>query len=277
MIDLLYNVERELKRRNYSEKTIKSYVYCIKKFLEWVKKDNPRKITKHDIKEFLYYHAEKNKSSSTLNLYLQALKFALEKILNKRFFAELPFSKKAKSLPVVLSKEEVKKLIDSIENDKHKLMIRLMYSAGLRLNELICLKVKDIEFDNMYGWVRKGKGNKDRLFIIAESIKNELSDYIKTNNLPSESWLVTGRKGHISGRSVQNIVRINSKKAGILKSVHPHTLRHSFATHLIENGYDLTSVQTLMGHNSVETTMVYVHMKKPKMINVKSPLDGLED
>ena len=127
-----------------------------------------------------------------------------------------------------------------------------------------------------YGWVRKGKCKKDRLFIIAEKLKKELIGYISKENISKNSWLFQGQKQHhISVMTVQKIIKKASKKAAINKNVHPHTLRHSFATHLIENGYDVASVQSLLGHNSSETTMVYLHMASPNMINVKSPFDSL--
>lgn len=154
-------------------------------------------------------------------------------------------------------------------------MIKLLYSAGLRVSELINLRVRDLEFDRNYGWVRHGKGNKDRRFIIALSLKEELLGYIEQECLGQDSWLFMSYNGHMSARSVQEIIKRAAKIAGIHKRVHPHTLRHSYATHLIENGYDVVSVQSLLGHNSAETTMVYVHMASPNLINVRSPLDSL--
>ncbi len=236
----------------------------------------PRKITKTDVRDYLEYLCKNNKSASTLNVHLQAIKFALEEILNKRFFVKLPYSKVPERLPEVLTKEEVLRLFQAIKNPKHRLMIELMYSAGLRVSELVHLKVKDFQFDKEYGWVREGKGNKDRLFIIAEKLKNELIGYIEKENLDSNSWIFKGKSSsHVSVRTIQQIVKHAAKRAGIRKNVHPHTLRHTFATNLIENGCDVASVQSLLGHGSAETTMLYVHMASPKMISIKSPFDGL--
>jgi integrase/recombinase XerD len=272
-MDLLYLVKKEMIRRKYSHRTIVTYSHCLRRFLNQCPKE-PRKITKKDIREFL----EKmtiNRSASTLNVYLQAIKFALEEILNKRFFVKMPYSKVGKKLPVVLSKEEVRALIDSIENLKHRLMIKLMYSTGLRVAELCSLKVRDLELEKNYGWVRKGKGNKDRLFIVALGIKPELISRIEKNDLCSNSLLFRGRKGKVSSRTIQEIVRMAAKKCQFRKNVTPHTLRHSFATHLIENGYSVANVQGLLGHNSAETTMVYLHVTSPKMVNIRSPYDTL--
>ena len=201
----------------------------------------------------------------------------MEEILHKRrTFYNIKYTKVPRRLPEVLTQSEVLSLFENIKNKKHSLAIKLMYSSGLRVSELVHLNVKDLEFDKNFGWVRKGKGNKDRLFIIAKSINKELQDYISENNLDQDSWLFKGNKGyHLSQKSIYMIVKRAAKKARISKKVHPHTLRHSFSTHLIENGYDVSSVQALLGHKSPETTMVYLHIASPNMINVKSPLDNL--
>jgi site-specific recombinase XerD len=268
-------MEKELSRRKYSLKTIKSYSYCLNKFLSFTSKDF-KKITKQDIKDYLDNLVDRKSSGSTINLNLNALKFLFEEALNKKLTIKIKYSKTPKSLPIFLNKEEIIKLINSIENNKHRLMIKLLYSAGLRVGELINLKAEDIDFDNNYGWVRHGKGNKDRLFILASSLKNELLCYIKESNLEQESFIFTSYNGRMSARSVQEIIKKATRKAKLNKKIHPHTLRHSYATHLIENGYDLTSVQSLLGHNSLETTMIYLHITPKKFINVKSPLDDLQ-
>ena len=165
-MDIIELMKKELLRRNYSLRTIKTYIFCLKKFLTYCKKE-PRKITKKDIKDYLDILVGKNISGSSINIHLNALRFLMKEILCKSFIVNIKYSKVPKKLPVVLSKEEISKLINSIENKRHRLMIKLMYSAGLRVSELVNLKIKDLEFDSNYGWVRHGKGNKDRLFIIA--------------------------------------------------------------------------------------------------------------
>jgi len=274
-MDVIELVKKEMLRRGYSLRTIKTYIECLKEFLKCCYKE-PRKITKSDVRKYLDSLHNEGKSGSTLNIHLSALIFLMKNILNKNFTAKIKYSRTPKSLPVVLLKEEVASLINSIENKKHRLMIKLLYSAGLRVSELVNLRVKDFEFENNFGWVRRGKGNKDRMFIVAGSLKQELNYHIENNNLGYDSFLFPSYNGHLSTRSVQEIVKKAAKKAGIRKSVHPHTLRHSYATHLIENGYDVASVQLLLGHNSPNTTMVYVHIAKPNMLNIKSPLDNLQ-
>ena len=274
MLDIIELVKKEMFRRKYSERTIHSYLFFLRKFLRYCHKE-PRKISKKDIKGYLEKLSAKNVSGSTINVNLNALKFMLENILNKRFMIKIRYSKTPKTLPSVLGKEEVFRLIKAIKNEKHRLMVRLMYGSGLRVSELTNLRVKDFDFENNYGFVRHGKGNKDRLFIIAESIKEELLNYVKDNKLESDNYLFESYNGHISTRTIQEIIKKAAKKAKIIKNVHPHTLRHSYATHLIENGYDVYSVQSLLGHNSAQTTRLYVHIASPKMIGVKSPLDAL--
>jgi len=274
-MDIIEISKRELLRRNYSLRTISTYVFCLNKFLLFCEKD-PRKISKKDINDYLYSLKERNMSGNSLNVHLNALKFVFEKILNKRFLVKINYSKTPKSLPIFLTKEETIRLINSIKNNKHKLMIKLIYSAGLRVSELLNLRINDLDFDNNYGFVRKGKGNKERLFIISKNLKQELVDYIKENNLDRDLFLFPSYNGHISVSSVQEIVKRAAKDANIKKRVSPHKLRHSFATHLIENGYDITSVQFLLGHNSPKSTAIYIHMASPKMINIESPFDSLD-
>ncbi|MBW2975222.1 tyrosine-type recombinase/integrase [Candidatus Woesearchaeota archaeon] len=273
-MDVVELIKKEGFRRGFSIRTINTYCFCVKRFFQKCPKE-PRKITKKDIREYLDHLIQKGACGNTLNVHLNSLKFMLQEILCKRVLLRIKYSKTPKEMPAVLTKEETLALISSISNPTHKLMIELMYSAGLRLSELVKLNVKDFELSKNYGWVRKGKCNKDRLFIIAEGLKEKIKSHIKFNNLGYCSYLFPGRNSHIHQRTIQEIVKKASKKADILKNVHPHTLRHSFATHLIEDGYDVASVQVLLGHVSAETTMGYLHMASPSMISVKSPFDSL--
>ena len=267
-------IRKEGLRRGLRPKTIKAYGYCIEKFFRVCNKD-PRHVNKQDIKDFLDKLIEKGAHGSTINIHLNALKFLYENVLNKRLTIRLKFSKTPKSLPIVLSKEETRRLFDAISNQKHKLMIRFLYSTGLRVSELVNLKVEHLDFQNDFGIVRNGKGGKDRYFVIAKSIRQELIGYIEKECASQDSYLFRGLNGCYSTASVRAIIRQATKNAEIQKNVHPHTLRHSFSTHLLENGYDVASVQSLLGHSSINTTMIYVHMASPKLIDVISPLDSL--
>jgi len=272
-MDSIYLMQKEMLRRGYSQRTIITYTQCIRQFMRYNREDI-RKATKLDIKNYIDKHVEKKNSGSTLNVNINAIKFLMEEILNKKITLKIRYSKTPKTMPIFLTKDEVKQLFNAINNEKHKLILELIYSAGLRVSEVINLKNCDFEFERMIGWVRNGKGNKDRPFIIAKCLKEKLENYIRNNCEFTNSFLFSGRNStKLSVRSIQEIVKKAANKAGIKKNVHPHTLRHSYATHLIENGYDVATVQPLMGHNSAETTLGYVHMANPKLIKVISPYD----
>jgi len=274
MTCIINSMQKEMLRRRFSIRTIQSYIFCIEKFLKKV--NNPNKIKKKEIKEFLEELSERKRAGSTMNIYLSAIKFLVNDVLRKNINLNFRYSKTPKKLPVFLNRDELKRLFNAIENAKHKLMIQLMYSAGLRVSELLYLRVKDLEIEMGFGWIRKGKGSKDRPFIIAKKLKNEIVYYIIENNLRHYDFLFARNKViPLSARTVQEILKQAAKKAGIKKKVHPHMLRHSFGTHLVEEENDITDVQKLLGHNDVKTTMVYVHTASPKMISVESPFDNL--
>ncbi|MBS3175105.1 tyrosine-type recombinase/integrase [Candidatus Woesearchaeota archaeon] len=245
-MDIIYNLQREMLRRGYSPKTIQTYTFCIKNFLKSCKKDL-NKITKSDIKHYIDKYVDKNSAGNTINVHLNSIKFLFEEMLNRRLTLKIKYSKVPKTLPVFLTKEEVIKLFGVIENEKHKLILELIYSAGLRVSEVINLKREDLEFERNIGLVRKGKGRKDRPFIIAKIIETKLKEYVDKNCLNVDSYLFFGKnKNKLTVRTVQEIVKYAAKKAGINKKIRPHSLRHSFATHLIENGYDIATVQPLL-------------------------------
>jgi site-specific recombinase XerD len=272
-MDVIEAMKKEMLRRKLSHQTILTYLFYVRKFLASCKKD-PKEFSKTDIRDFLDKYVEKDSAGSSINVVHNALRFMMEEILRKSMKLNIRYSKAPKQLPVCLSKEEVLRLIDSITNKKHRLLVSLSYGAGLRVGEVVKLKPEDIDFDAGVGRVRHGKGDKDRPFILPECLKEELKRILDD----SEVYLFPGNKRtHLSSRSVQEIVKTAAKKAGIQKKVHPHTLRHSFATHLLESGVDVIAVQALLGHNEVRTTMVYLHTVKPKLLNVKSPLDRLRD
>lgn len=273
-LDINEAIRKECSRRRLSSRTIKTYQLCVKIFLNRTNKSID-KLSKKDVREFLEYLSEKGRAGKTLNVYHMAIRLFMEDILHKRMWLNIKYSKTPKRLPVVLSKEEIKRLLEEIINEKHKLMVEMLYSAGLRVSELINLKVEDLDIENNYGFVRHGKGNKDRIFIIAESIKQKISNIILKENL-SGFLFVSMRKKKYDSVTIRKIIKDATKKAKINKRVSPHTLRHSFATHLIENGYSVSEVQSLLGHKSPETTFIYLHSASPTLIKVKSPLDELK-
>jgi integrase/recombinase XerD len=268
---MLEDLQTELKLRGFSAQTVKAYLFWNNKFLEFNRK-NPQDINEEDVKKFIAEKISANFAPKSLVLIKAALKFYYDGILKKNI-VNLETPKVLRKLPVVLTKEEVKKLIDSTENKKHKTMIKLLYSSGLRLSELINLKVGDLEFNENIGWVRGGKGGKDRLFILSTNLIEDLKKF--TNGKSSDSFLFEGRNGKLSARAVQKLISKSSKRAGIQKSVHVHTLRHSFATHLLESGEDIRKIQELLGHSSLSTTQIYTHISTAELKKVKNPLDSL--
>jgi site-specific recombinase XerD len=268
-------IARECRRRGYSERTVETYTMCVRKFIEFTNKP-VQFIGKKDAHDFLNYLLEKKMAGNTINVYHMAIRFFLEDILRKNMKLNIRYSKRPSRIPEFLSKEEVRILIGKIHNWKHRLMIEVLYGGGLRVSELLNLQVKDLLIDKSYGFIRRGKGRKDRIFVISKICVDKIRNLIEMEKLTAQDYLfLTNRHERYSERSVQEIVKKATLLAGISKEVHPHTLRHSFATHLIENGASLNEVQTMLGHKSPETSMIYVHMASPIMINIKSPLDSL--
>ena len=268
-IDVLYNMKREMLRRKLSPRTVKTYLFYVRKFLLANKNKEIREFSKKDVREFLYNLEQKDVSGSTLNVAHNSLRFMMIEILHKACYLKIRYSKIPVRKIEYLTKEELNKLFSAIDNQKHKLLVSLMYGAGLRVREVTHLKITDFSFEENIGWVRGGKGNKDRPFIIPKSLKKELQSICEQKQV----WLFSGRNGALTTRSVQEIVKTAGKEAKLRKKVHPHMLRHSFATHLLESGTDVTSVQSLLGHSRPETTLGYSHTLKLKIIAIKSPLD----
>lgn len=258
-------------RRKLSPRTVKTYLFHVNKFLLDNKDKTPKQFSKKDVREYLYKMEEKGLSGSSLNVIHNSLRFMMIEILHKSLYLKLRYSKTPKRKPQYLTQIEVKDILETIPNTKHKLLVSLMYGAGLRVREVTKLKVNDLSFGEDIGWVRGGKGNKDRPFIIPHKIKEELIKFIENKNY----WVFEGRKGSLTVKSVQLIVKNAGKKANIKKNIHPHIFRHSFTTHLLQTGNDIATVQTLLGHVSPTTTLGYSHSIKPKMILTKSPLDNI--
>ena len=275
-IDINSSVIKECKRRRLSDQTAKTYLYCINHFLNWCKKDLG-KISKKDVREFLNYLSDKNLAGNTMNTYHMAIRFLFENVFEKRMWIDIKYSKVPEKIQRFLTKEEIRKLLNAISNWKHRLMIEFLYGSGLRVSELINIKVKDLNLEKDFGFVRNGKGGKDRLIVIPFIVKEKIKNLIKIENLNEENFIFLSNRGskyHV--RSLQQIVKKASKKSKIKdwKEIHPHTLRHSFATHLIESGNSINEIQSVLGHKSPETSMIYVHSNAGKLINIKSPLDN---
>ncbi len=270
----LKKLSTEIKLRGFSPHTAKMYLFYNQKLLDYTKK-KPEDITEDDIKDFLAYKfSDKSLSNASIALIKAALKFFYTEILGKNI-SQIKTPRRSKKLPIILTRNEIKSLLDKTENIKHKLIIELLYSTGLRLSECINLKYSDLDLNEGIGWVRMGKGSKDRIFIISEMFKKDLLEYKEKNNCNGKEniFSVNGRK--MSPRGIQHAIKISAERAGIEKDVHVHTLRHSFATHLLENGVDIRKIQKLLGHSNLQTTQIYTQVSSEEIKKIKSPLDTL--
>ncbi|HBR10298.1 TPA: integrase [Candidatus Acetothermia bacterium] len=237
---------------------------------------DPRQLAASDIERYLLYLLdEKHVSHSYVNQAVSAIKYFYSKVLKQPMkIAGLPRPKKAKRLPVVLSEQEILKILAQIRSLKHQAIIMLIYSAGLRVSEVVRLKVGDIDGDRKMLRVKGGKGAKDRYTLLSEIALETLRSYYQVSR-PRE-WLFEGqKKGHYSRRSVEKIIEHAIKKAGIQKKASVHTLRHSFATHLLEHGTDIRYIQELLGHSNIKTTQIYTHVAKQQTEEIVSPLDQI--
>lgn len=271
--EFIKKIEIELKISKASIYTIRNYISANDEFLNYTNK-YPDEIESEDIKIYL---ADKlsEKSSSTIILFLSAIKYAYQTIFEKDITQKIKRPKKEIKIPTVLTKTEVKHLIDSINNHKSKLMISLIYACGLRVSELVNLRTENINIIEKVGYIKQSKGRKDRVFNIPLYLKDDLIHQIKNQERNKKTYLFHGPNGKLSTRNLQKIVSNASKKAEIKKSVHCHTLRHSYATHLLENQVDIRKIQELLGHSDLSTTQIYTHISKEELKKVKSPIDSL--
>lgn len=267
----LKKLEIELKISKNSEYTIRNYLDCNRKFLDYLKKDIEN-VNTDDVKQYVVERLDKA-SSSSLIVFLSALRYSFSNILHKDITLNIKRPKKEKKIPAVLTKDEIRKLIEVIDTKKSRLMVSFMYACGFRVSELVNLKFKDLNFEEKIGSVRQGKGKKDRIFNIPEFLLEDLKIQSETQKKANQEYLFTGPKGRLSERNLQKIISKAAKRAGLSKEVHCHTLRHSFATHLLENGTDIRKIQELLGHSDLSTTQIYTHISREELKKIKSPID----
>ncbi len=268
----------KLKLKRYSENTIKTYKYMFCNFINFFPSMNIDDISENDIKTYqLHLVRVKNVSESYQNQSINAIKFYYEKVRygNKKIYT-LERPRKSYKLPNVLSEEEIKNIFRQVVNLKHKCILYAIYSGGLRISEAVNLKVSDIDSKRKLIFIRGGKGKKDRVTLLSDKLLILLRDYYKEYK-PKE-WLFEGQNidQQYSVRSIDKILKINAKKAEITKNVTVHSLRHSFATHLLERGTDLRYIQSLLGHTSSKTTEIYTHITKKGIDKIKSPFDYMD-
>ncbi len=264
---------KKLELKKYSKNTAKLYIANFERFINFYPTTPLENISENDIQEYLHHLLQNNKSDSYLNGCINAIKFYYELVLQmpNRFYS-IDRPRTVRQLPRVLSKSEVKAILSCIKNIKHKCIISLLYSAGLRRTELLNLKIDDIDSKRMMIHVRAGKGKKDRYTILSSKLLYELRKYYKSSR-PKVYLFESPSGAQYSASSIRVILQKAKVKAGIVKRVTPHTLRHSFATHLLEDGVDLRYIQTLLGHSSSRTTEIYTHVTNTILKDIKSPLD----
>lgn len=266
-----YLQKLELKR--YSMNTVRTYVSCFERFINHYKSLKLMEISEMEIKTYLQTLVQQGKSDSYINQAINSIKFyyeVVEEMPNRFYAVERPIKKE--KLPEVLSKVQVLDMIKSCKNLKHRCIISLLYSSGLRRGELLNLKPSDIESDRMLIKVRNGKGGKDRYTILSETVLKELRAYYKAYK--PKTYLFEGEIGkQYSPSSVMKIINRATKESGIKRRVTPHMLRHSFATHLLEEGTDLRYIQALLGHYSSKTTEIYTHVAVRNLNKIKNLLD----
>jgi integrase/recombinase XerD len=274
--EFLKKLEIELKISKNSQYTIRNYGDANKQLLEYLNKQ-PNDVVQDDVKQFM---AEKltEKSASSIILFLAAVKYAYSNIVQTDPTTGIKRPKKEKHIPTVMTKEEVKKLIAILYSNKSRLMVSMLYACGFRISELINLKISDINFEEKTGFVKQGKGRKDRLFNIPEFLSEDIKKQAQEQKEIGSELLFsnpTDSSKKLSASNIEKIVRKATKRAGIQKDVHCHTLRHSFATHLLENNVDIRKIQELLGHSDLSTTQIYTHVSKEELKKIKSPIDDL--
>lgn len=274
---LLETVRQEMRLRNYSLKTIKAYLSCLRLFVRHIGPKHPREATDSDLRAFLLFLIEREHyASSTVNQVINALRLLYVDLYERPMvLGKLPRPKKERKLPVVLSEGEVRRLFDGPTNLKHRTILMLVYSAGLRVGELVRLRWEDLDEERGMMHIRGGKGKKDRYTLLSPLVVQALLRYWKVYQ-PRE-WLFEGEQPgkSYSIRSAEKVFHQAARIAGISKDVSIHSLRHAFATHMLEQGTDLRYIQDLLGHESVRTTEIYTHVSQRKVERLRSPIEEL--
>ena len=277
MSELRSKMIRAMRLKDFSPKTQKSYLYSVEGLAAFHKK-SPDLINQEEVDDYLLHLKDTGKSSSTRNVITSGLRFFYTQVLEENTIAlKFPSRKKPRILPEVLSKGEVQRIITASMNIKHRVILMAAYSAGLRVSEVAKLKVNHIDSRQMVIRVEQGKGMKDRYTLLSKKLLEELRIYWKMYRPKSWLFFSKDRNAPMSIATMQKIYRRAKKLAGITKGRGIHTLRHCFATHLLEAGYDVRKIQILMGHRSLSTTTVYLHVSRAGLAKIKSPLDFIED
>jgi site-specific recombinase XerD len=274
---ILLRMKEDILLRGLSKNTLESYTLNARIFLEYCNRP-AEELNEYDIRKFLLYLInEKKASPGTVNNYSSAIRFLFAVTFNRTLnYLQIPRQKNRKTLPEVLTKEEVFSIIENCINLKHKAMLMVIYSSGLRVSEAAALKIQHIDSKNMRLFVDYGKGGKDRYTLLSETCLSVLREYWKKYRPKHpEGWLFLGtyNVSHITSRGIEWAFDKAAKRARITKNVSVHTLRHAFATHLLEDGATLLQIKELLGHSSIQSTTIYLHLAN-LTADIKSPLDN---
>jgi site-specific recombinase XerD len=271
----------ELQRRNYSPSTVRCYIHAVEDFAKYFHR-SPERLGPNHIREYqVHLFRDRKLSPGTIQSRSAALRFLFVKTLRRPYLLdEIPFPKRPRKLPTVLSPEEVARLIDSARNLMHRTMLMTLYATGLRRAELCHLKVTDIDSERMVIHVHQGKGSRDRDVLLTPKLLDTLREYWRW--MKPKTYLFPGMVNNwradvpITEKIVWAAVDEAARQAGIKKHVSPHTLRHSFATHMLEAGADLRTIQVLLGHSKLEHSTVYLHLSRRHLQAIPSPLEAIE-
>lgn len=276
MSNLRLRMTQDLKIRNYSPRTIQVYIDRIAKFAYYFRQ-SPDQLTSEHIREYQRYLVEDKKCSwSVLNQTVCALRFFYGTCLgDTRMIKHIPHAKQPKKLPVVLSRHEVALILQAASNVKHRTLLMMLYSTGVRISEALSLKIPDIDSQRMMIHIRHGKAGRDRYVPLRSALLEQLRIYWRIHR--PKLWLFPGtrQKGHLASGSAERICRKIVKEAGLSKTVTPHTFRHTFATHHLEAGTDLKTIQVWLGHSSLKTTSIYLHVADKPLSHNAPPKDLL--
>ncbi len=281
MTQLRKKVLEELKRRNYSEATARAYVGAIRSFAEYFHRSPDQLGVEHVRQYQVHLFEEKKLAAHTVMVQMCALRFLYLKVLKRPFQRDdLPLPKTPGRLPIVLSPEETARLIEGATNLRHRTILMTLYATGMRRTELCRLQTQDIDAARMMIHIRQGKGRKDRDIPLPETLLAQLRAWWRSQRVKSSPWLFPSHQHKLagqpmSGKTVWHACLFAARRAGIAKPIHPHTLRHSFATHLVEAGTDLYTVMRLLGHADLRDTEVYIHLSKRHLQAPTNPLDAL--
>lgn len=267
----------DLELRNLSENTIKSYVWSVTRFAKFFGK-SPELLGPEEIRSYLLHLVHKKKAArSTYRIALSAIRSLYRTTLKKSWIVDgIEQARTEKKLPIVLSMDEVERFFEALVSLKHRATLMTAYSAGLRVSEVVSLRVTDIDSERMVIRVDQGKGRKDRYVPLSKHLLVVLREYWKAARPDDYLFPGRGKSGHLSAHAVQDACKHAAREAGLKKTTTPHTLRHSFATHLLEDGNDLRTIQLLLGHRNLNTTATYTHVSRKHLETTASPLDLLE-